>query len=139
MYRRHFIALLITISIYHVPSMLYDASGMLYWVNSTLWSLIYIVLVYNYANIRRVRLLMLSEIFAMISTFMACYQYSSNGGLFYDYHENILTFCYLAELIIIGTGIAQSGIIGKLHTLRNPGNNHDSDSHRIILLRKEPV
>jgi hypothetical protein len=97
--------------------MIYSVSGGYSWVNSALWSLIYIVMIYKYAKIRIASILICIEMIAMITTFIANYQYKAGGGVFYDQYESILNTCYVMELITIGAGMLRGGIIKRLHTL----------------------
>jgi hypothetical protein len=119
--------------------MLYDANGAFFWVNSALWSLIYIVLVYNYARIRLIPLLIACEFLALLTTFQACFEYYTEDFFFYGNYEPIINALFIAELLIIGVGILQSGIIKRIYSARLPRSNRDTDTHRRLLPCEKPV
>jgi len=137
MLSRHLLALLITIGVYYVPDMIYSVSGGYSWVNSALWSLIYIVMIYKCAKIRITSILICIEMIAMTTTFIANYQYKAGGGVFYDQYEGILNACYVMELITIGAGMLRGGIIKRLHTLCLTIPYSRQDNHCGILFGKK--
>ena len=117
MFKRHFIALAITISVYWIPPMLYNTHGYAEWLNSTAWSAIYCALIYRFAKIRIMPLLLGAEVMAMMSivgAFVEVHILKLNG-LFYVNYEQIINACYFAELIIIAVGVMNGGFVKRVH------------------------
>jgi hypothetical protein len=137
MFYRHLLAFFITAGIYYVPDMIYSVNSGYSWINSALWSLIYIVMIYKCAKIRIASILICIEMAAMLTTFIANYQYRAGGGLFYDQYESILNTCYVMELITIGAGMLRGGIIKRLHTLCITIAYSRQDSHCGVLFGKK--
>jgi len=137
MISRYLLALLITIGIYYIPDMLYSVDDGYAWINSALWSLIYIVAIYKCAKIRIAYVLISLEMAAMLTTFIANYQYKSDGGFFYDQYEIILNSCYLMEVVTLLVGILRSGIIKRLHTLCLTIPYSRQDNHCGVLFGKK--
>lgn len=135
MIKRHILSLLITLGIYYLPSMLYDVADKYLWIHNALLSVIYIALIYNFAKIRLMPLLIAAETVAVITTFLACLQHDflNSKGFFYTNYEQIINACYISELIIIGVGAVSGGTIKNIYRLWLYIINRDSHNHRSMV------
>lgn len=141
MYKRHFLALLITIGIYYLPYVGYNVADKYLWLHNALLSVIYIALIYNCAKIRLMPLLIAVETMAVITTFAASFQFDilHSKGFFYGNYEQIINACYITELIIIGVGILNGGAIKTVHRLWLSLFDRDSHSNRSMVSWEKPV
>lgn len=141
MFRRHFLALAITLSIYFIPSMLYDVAGLGAWVNSALWSCIYIVLVYKLARIRLMPLLLAAEFMALLTMLIAFieHQIINKDWFFYTNYELIINACFAAELIIITVGVLNGGAIKRVQRIWHSFHNSDSHRRSFLFPSEKPV
>jgi len=135
MYKRYFLSLIITISIYYLPSLGYYVADKYLWVHNALLSVIYIALIYNFAKIRLMPLLIAVETMAVITTFAACFQFDvlQTKGIFYRNYEQIINACYIAELIIIGIGAVSGGVYKSIYRLWLSVFGWDTHNHRALV------
>lgn len=135
MLKRHILSLLITISIYYLPSMIYNVADKYLWLHNALLSVIYIALIYNFAKIRLMPLLLAIETIAIMATFAACLQFDilHSKGFFYSNYEQIINACYISELIIIGVGILNGGSLKSINRLWLSLFGRDSRDNRSMV------
>lgn len=135
MFKRHFIALAITLLIYYLPTMGYYVPDKFLWFHNALLSSIYIALIYRFAKIRLMPLLVLTETIAVFTTLAACYQLdvTQSKGFFYSNYEQIINACYMAELIIIGIGAVSGGVYKSIYRLWLSLFGRDTRDHRLMV------
>jgi len=135
MLKRHFVALAITLLIYYLPSLGYYVADKYLWLHNALLSVMYIALIYNFAKIRLMPLLIAVETMAVITTFAACFQFDvlQTKGIFYSNYEQIINACYIAELIIIGVGILNGGSLKSINRLWLSLFSRDTHNHRSMV------
>jgi len=111
MFKRLFLALLITLSIYSIPPMLYNVSGHWAWIDAAFWSCTYVVLIYRYAKTRLMPLMLAAESLALFSMMIAFTEHYvvKQDWFFYQNYESIINVCFAAELIIIAVGVIDGG------------------------------
>lgn len=133
---RHVAALLITVGIYYSP-LLISVTGDQFWVRSSSLSLLYMLLIYNFAKTRITCYLLSIEFVAMAWNLAAWYEFkmSPESQLFQDHYGFIMSYCYALEVLTI-MGAALSGRFKRIyhnwiHTDRN------SESNRSIVLTSE--
>ncbi len=139
MIKRHFVALAITLSVYYLPDMLYHVYGALAWLNSALWSVIYIVLIYKCARTRLSPLILSCEFAALAMSVLAGYQDLTERGFYYYNFASTVNAVFIAELLIIGVGISQSGIIKRIYTFWLRSTHGDPHDHRSLLSSEKLV
>ena len=111
MYKKYFLALLITLCVYNVPPMIYTVVGNWAWVDSSFWSCAYIVLIYKFAKTRLMPLMLAAESIALLSILAAFTEHHvlEQDWFFYQNYESVINACFAAELIIIAVGAIDGG------------------------------
>lgn len=101
---RHMLALIVTISIYHLAPV--PVVG--YYAVASCWSMLYITIICTIAKTRVSALLVTIETLA-IATMLATYTepvLAPESQWLYQHFARIMTLCYVAEIAVIITGAA---------------------------------
>lgn len=112
---RYFIVLTVTLGLAIMPC---PPSEILSWLFASIASLAYIYFLYRFGRIRERCLIMVIEFSAMFCALMAfCERYfpvtakqylASESQWFWTNYEHIMSYCFLMEIVVIITGIANS-------------------------------
>ena len=141
MFKRHFIALAITLCVYHLPPMLYNVSGHAEWLNAVAWSSIYCFLIYRFAKIRIMPLLLLAECMAATCVGFAFMEHNviKADGFFYENYETIINACFIAELLTIAVGVLSGNSIKRFYRIWLSIFNRDTHRNSLVFSGEEFV
>ncbi len=126
MIKRHIVAFLITIAVYFIPTSTI-CNDFLYFLVHVFLSAVYITLIYNFAKIAILPILIGIEILSIILTIPAFIYWvvvsriihlppeialfvSSKSQWFYSNFETTMLICFVAEIVVIILGAAHGGI-----------------------------
>ena len=115
---RHLIALLITVLFYFAP-LSKIAPDEMYFQFHSLLSIFYSILIYQ-TRIREVPFLILIECISVIYTTITYVQWylALRSQWFYDNFENIMSVCFLAQIIVIMIGASHGGVRRIISAMR---------------------
>lgn len=115
---RHLSALLISIAFYFAP-LSKIAPDQMYFQFHSLLSIFYSILIYQ-TRIREVPFLIIIECISVIYTTITYVQWhlALQSQWFYDNFENIMSVCFLAQIIVIMIGASHGGIRRIISAMR---------------------
>jgi hypothetical protein len=139
--KRHFLALLITLSVYCIPPIIYNVSGYAEWLNAVVWSSIYCFLIYRYTKIRVMILLLAAESLAATCVGLAFAEHHifKSDGFFYANYESIINACFIAELLTIAVGVVSGFAIKRLYRIWLSVFDRGSHRSSVVHLRENLV